>query len=127
MLVNGVDMVEISRIRSVAERYGERFLRRIYTEGEAIYCRGRMPQLASRFAAKEAVMKALGTGVRGVKWRDIEVVRQTGGPPMIVLHGTARARAKRLGIDCLVVSLTHSKDYAMAFVVGQSIAGNNER
>lgn len=127
MLVNGVDMVEISRIRSVADRYGERFLRRIYTEGEAIYCRGRVPQLASRFAAKEAVMKALGTGVRGVKWREIEVVRQTGGPPTIVLHGMARARAKRLGIDCLVVSLTHSQDYAMAFVVGQSIAGNDER
>ncbi|MCL0099479.1 holo-ACP synthase [Dehalococcoidia bacterium] len=125
MLVNGVDMVEISRIRSVSERYGERFLRRIYTEGEAIYCRGRAPQLAARFAAKEAVMKALGTGIRGVKWRDIEVVRQTGGPPMIVLHGTALARAKRLEIDHLSVSLTHSQDYAMAFVVGESIVGNN--
>ncbi|MDP7578951.1 MAG: holo-ACP synthase [SAR202 cluster bacterium] len=125
MLVNGIDMVEISRIRSVSERYGERFLRRIYTEGEAIYCRGRAPQLAARFAAKEAVMKALGTGIRGVKWRDIEVVRQTGGPPMIVLHGTALARAKRLEIDHLAVSLTHSQDYAMAFVVGESIGGNN--
>ena len=72
-------------------------------------------------------MKALGTGTRGVRWRDIEVVRQSGGPPMIVLHRTALARAQRLGIDCLAISLTHSHDYAMAFVVGESTTGNNVR
>ena len=95
MLIAGVDIIEISRVRRVYERYGDRFLRRIYTEREAAYCRGRAPQLASRFAAKEATMKALGTGVRGVRWRDIEVVRGRGQAPRIVLHGTARARADR--------------------------------
>ena len=127
MLVNGVDIIEICRVRSVAERYGERFFRRVYTKGETAYCRGRAPQLASRFAAKEAVMKALGTGIRGIRWRDIEVVRRRGGPPMIELHGTALARARRLGIEHLAVSLTHSQDYAVAFVVGESRAGNNVR
>ena len=125
MLVSGVDIIEIPRVRAVAERYGQRFFRRIYTEGETAYCRGRAPQLASRFAAKEAVMKALGTGVRGVRWRDIEVVRQWGQAPTIQLHGSALARAQRLGIDHLAVSLSHSEQYAVAFVVGESRSGNN--
>ena len=124
MLVSGVDIIEIPRIRAVAERYGERFFRRIYTEGEIAYCRGRAPQLASRFAAKEAVMKALGTGVRGVRWRDIEVVRHRGQAPTVRLSGTARARAERLGIGHLAVSLSHSEEYAVAFVVGESLSGN---
>ena len=120
MLVTGVDIVEIPRIRRVAERYGLRFFRRIYTEGEITYCRGRAPQLASRFAAKEAVMKALGTGIRGVRWRDIEVVRERGQAPTIRLHGTALARAQHLGIDHLAVSLSHAEEYSVAFVVGES-------
>ena len=124
MLVTGVDIIEIPRIKRVAERYGNRFYRRIYTDGETAYCRGRAPQLASRFAAKEAVMKALGTGIRGVRWRDIEVVRQRGRAPTIQLHGTALARAKRLGIEHLAVSLSHSEEYAVAFVVGDSREGN---
>ena len=124
MLVTGVDIVEIPRVRRVAERYGLRFLRRIYTEREIAYCRGRAPQLASRFAAKEAVMKALGTGVRGVRWRDIEVQRDRGRAPTIQLHGTALARAERLGVDHLAVALSHSEAYAVAFVVGESRAGN---
>ena len=81
MLVNGVDIIEISRVGDVAARYGQRFYRRIYTQGELDYCRGRAPQLASRFAAKEAVMKALGTGTRGVGWREIGVVREKGRAP----------------------------------------------
>ena len=125
MLVSGVDIIEIPRIRAVAERYGERFFRRIYTEGEVAYCRGRAPQLASRFAAKEAVMKALGTGVRGVRWRDIEIAREPGRAPTVVLHGTALARARSLGLDHLAVSLSHSNEYAVAFVVGDSSRGNN--
>ena len=120
MLVTGVDIIEIPRIRRIVEMYGPQFLRRIYTEGEVSYCRGRAPQLASRFAAKEAVMKALGTGVRGVRWRDIEVVRERGRAPSIMLHGTALARADYMGIDKLAVSLSHSRDYAVAFVVGES-------
>ena len=125
MLVSGIDIIEIPRVRAVAEKYGQRFFRRVYTDGETAYCRGRASQLASRFAAKEAVMKALGTGVRGVRWRDIEVVRQLGGAPAIRLHGTARMRALSLGIDHLAISLSHSEQYAVAFVVGESRSGNN--
>ena len=124
MLIAGVDILEIPRVRRVAERYGERFYRRIYTKGEITYCRGRAPQLASRFAAKEAVMKALGTGIRGVRWKDIEVVRSRGQAPRIELHHTALTRAKRLGISHLALSMSHSKDYAVASVVGESRHGN---
>ncbi len=124
MLIAGVDILEIARVRRVADRYGERFYRRIYTKGEIAYCRGRAPQLASRFAAKEAVMKALGTGIRGVSWRDIEVVRGRGQPPRIELHGTALARAERIGLSHLALSLSHSKHYAVASVVGESRHGN---
>ena len=124
MLVTGVDIIEIGRVKGVAERYGERFLRRVYTEGEIAYCRGRAPQLASRFAAKEAVMKALGTGTRGVRWRDIEVVRTRGRAPTIQLHGTALARADSIGLDHLAVSLSHSQEYAVASVVGDSRVSN---
>ena len=124
MLVTGVDIIEIHRIKRVAERFGDRFFRRIYTDGEIAYCRGRAPQLASRFAAKEAVMKALGTGVRGLRWTDIEVVRARGQAPTIRLRGTAQARAERLGIKYLSVALSHSEQYAVAFVVADSAEGN---
>ena len=124
MLVNGVDIIEIPRIRAVASRYGDRFFRRIYTAHEIAYCRGRAPQLASRFAAKEAVMKALGTGTRGVRWQDIEVVRERGRAPTVRLHGTALARAQRIGIEHLALSLSHSEQYAVAFVVAESRDGN---
>ena len=119
MLVTGIDIIEIARIKDVAERHGERFLKRVYTPGEVAYCRGRAPQLASRFAAKEAVMKALGTGTTGVGWREIEVVRPRGGPPTIRLHGQARRRAETMGLDNLAVSLSHSREFAVASVVGE--------
>ena len=90
MLITGVDIIEIKRVEKVALSYGDRFLKRIYTDGEIKYCRGRAPQLASRFAAKEAVMKALGTGIRGVGWRDVEVTRKRGMAPDIKLHGRAQ-------------------------------------
>lgn len=124
MLITGVDIIEIPRIRRVYEQYGERFLRRIYTDREIAYCRGRAPQLASRFAAKEATMKALGTGVRGIRWRDIEVVRGRGQAPRIELHGTAQARADRLGLTDIALSLSHSREFAVASVVGESEKGN---
>lgn len=124
MLVTGVDIIEIERVRGVAERYGQRFFNRIYTPGEQAYCRGRAPQLANRFAAKEAVMKALGTGARGVSWRDIEVTRRSGQAPAITLHGTALVRAQKIGLDSLALSLSHSKEYAIASVVGDSEHGN---
>ncbi len=120
MLVNGVDMIEIPRVKRVAERYGQRFFDRIYTEGEQRYCRGRAPQLATRFAAKEAVMKALGTGIRGVPWKDVEVVRRPGRAPTIALHSKAAAHAERMGIDQVAVSLSHSEEFAIAFVVAES-------
>ena len=124
MLVTGLDIIEVSRIGDVAARYGERFFRRVYTQGEIDYCRGRAPQLASRFAAKEAVMKALGTGARGLRWRDIEVVRAPGRAPLIRLHGAALDRARMLGIDHVAVSLTHSRGHAAAVAVAESAAGN---
>lgn len=119
MLTTGVDIIEISRVRSVLERYNDRFQRRIFTTGEIAYCRGRAPNLAARFAAKEATMKALGTGVRGVGWKDIEVVRQPSGAPGIELYGRAEARAKRLGVTEIALSISHSQEYAVAFVVVQ--------
>ena len=124
MLIAGVDIIEIPRIKRVFEQYGERFLHRIYTDREIAYCRGRAPQLASRFAAKEATMKALGTGVRGIHWRDIEVVRGRGQAPRIELHGTAKARADRLGLTDIALSLSHSREFAVASVVGDSEKGN---
>lgn len=124
MLVTGVDIIEIDRVERVYAQYGERFLRRVYTPGEIAYCRGRAPQLASRFAAKEAVMKLLGTGIRGVRWRDIEVVRARGQAPSIRLHGTATARAERIGLTDIALSLSHSRRYAVASVIGDSQRGN---
>ncbi len=125
MLVTGVDIIEIERVGAVASRYGERFLNRIYTRGEQDYARGRAPQLASRFAAKEAVMKLLGTGTRGIRWRDIEVTRRPGRAPQIKLHNTARSRARKLGIHDIAVSLSHSREYAVASVVAESPHGND--
>jgi holo-[acyl-carrier protein] synthase len=113
----GVDLVELWRIEGVLERWGKSFLDRIYTPGEQAFSKGRIPQLAARFAAKEAVMKALGTGIRGVGWREVEVTRKRGQPPFILLHGRAKARAERMGVNELSISLSHSKDYAIASVV----------
>ena len=117
MLTTGVDIIEIARVRQVLDRYGQRFLNRVFTPGEIEYCRCRAPNLAARFAAKEAAMKALGTGFRGVGWKDIEVVRHQSGAPSIVLHGRAEIRAQRLGLQEMALSLSHSRDYAVASVV----------
>jgi len=119
MLATGIDIIEIGRVGRVLERYGQRFLDRVYTPEEIAYCRGRAPNLAARFAAKEATMKALGTGVRGVSWKDIEVVRHESGAPAIKLHGRAKRRAQRLGLQEIALSLSHSREYAVASVVIQ--------
>ena len=124
MHINGVDIIEIPRIRRIVGKYGNRFLQRIYTDGELAYSKGRAPQLASRFAAKEATMKALGTGIRGIPWKDIEVVRRRGQAPRIQLHGKAFIRAQRLGVTDLALSLSHSRDFAVASVIGESAKGN---
>ena len=119
MLTTGVDIIKIPRIQQVLDRYGQRFLKRVFTPDEIAYCRGRAPNLAGRFAAKEATMKALGTGVRGVNWKDIEVVRAESGAPSVKLHGRAEQRAERLRVGEISLSISHSREYAVAFVVAQ--------
>jgi holo-[acyl-carrier protein] synthase len=114
-----VDLVEIDRVAAVIGRWGDRFLTRVFTDAERAYCRGRVPELAVRFAAKEAVSKALGTGIVGMAWRDIEVVPDPRGKPLVVLHNRARARASELGLTAFEISLSHSRDMAIAMVVAQ--------
>jgi holo-[acyl-carrier protein] synthase len=117
MLVTGVDVIEIERIGRIADLYKDRFLNRIYTSRELIYCNNRINQLSTRFAAKEAVMKALGTGTT-VNWKDIEVTRNPGEAPQILLHGKAKIHASKNNINNLSVSLSHSREFAIAVVVG---------
>jgi holo-[acyl-carrier protein] synthase len=116
----GLDATDIDRIADTIERYGDRFLRRIFTDGEMAYClRRRLPAVhfAGRFAAKEAAMKALGTGhSRGVLWRDVEVVRR-GGPPQLTLHGGAGRRFAEIGGRSSLVTITHSETLALAEVL----------
>ena len=113
----GVDAIEIARIAAALDRFGERFLRRIYTDREQAYSRGRANELAARFAGKEAVSKALGTGMRGVLWREIEIVNDRRGKPLVRLYGRAKARAVELGFARIEISLTHSRELAIAFAV----------
>ena len=120
----GIDATDIPRLAQVLERYGDRFLRRILTDGEIAYCtrrRNPAPHLAGRFAAKEAAMKALGTGhSRGVLWKDIEVVRH-GGPPRLQLHGGAARRADGMRVRSSLLTITHSESLALAqvFLLGE--------
>jgi len=114
----GVDLALIPRLRGVVGRWDERFLRRVFTDEEIAYCRRRrdpIPHFAARFAAKEATLKALGTGLRmGVKWREMEVRRERGQAPTMVLSGRCRAIALAKGAGHVLLSLTHDGDYAMA-------------
>jgi holo-[acyl-carrier protein] synthase len=117
----GVDIAEVARIRESIERFGDRFLHRIFTDGEIRYCEGkasRFESYAARFAAKEAGMKALGTGwSRGVRFRDIEVVRLKGQRPTIQFHGEAAAIAAKLGTKNIALSITHTSEQALAHVI----------
>ncbi len=119
----GLDATEISRIDETLRRYGDRFMRRVFTNGEIEYCtrrRSAAPHFAGRWAAKEAAMKALGTGHgRGVLWKDIEVVRH-GGAPQLKLHGAAARHAERLGVTRAIVTITHCETLAIAQVMLQS-------
>ena len=114
----GIDLVAIPRIRQVMERWQERFLKRIFTDYEIAYCRARrdpVPHFAARFAAKEAGLKALGTGLSlGVSWRELEVRRQRGGPPVLILRGRSREIALARGADRMLLALSHDGDYAIA-------------
>lgn len=118
---SGIDLTEIARIQHSVERFGERFLNKVYTAGEQAYClrkRKSAESLAARFAAKEAAAKALGTGIsHGVTWQEIEVVREPSGRPSLAFHGRARELASRLGVINAALSLTHTADLAMASVV----------
>ena len=117
LLSVGVDIIETRRIDAVVERWGQRFLTRIYTPAEVNSCRGRAEELAVRFAAKEAVSKALGTGLRGIGWREMEIYSDAWGKPLVRLHGRAAVRARDIGLVQFAVSLSHCDDYAVAFVV----------
>jgi holo-[acyl-carrier protein] synthase len=121
ILGTGVDIAEVPRIRESIECFGDRFLRRVFTEGEVRYCEHKVTRyesFAARFAAKEAGMKALGTGwSRGVRWRDIEVVRPKGQRPTIQFHGEAAAIAARLGTKNIALSITHTSEQALAHVI----------
>ena len=116
----GVDIIEIARIEEAVTNWGERFLNRIYTDAELKLCRRNPSALAARFASKEAVMKLLGTGVRGVSWKDIETLSHPSGKPLVNLYGRARVVAEKLGIKEIAVSLSHSREYAIAMVFGET-------
>lgn len=120
----GIDIAEVPRIRASIERFGERFLRRIFTPGEIRYCdskANRVERYAARFAAKEAAMKALGTGWNhGVRWRDCEVVRAPGGRPTMTFHGKAGEVAARLGAKNVALSISHTEEQAIAQVILES-------
>jgi holo-[acyl-carrier protein] synthase len=137
MILHGVDIVEVERVRRAVERWGERFLRRVYTPGEleacAAFAAPRFPSLAARWAAKEAGAKALGTGLSGLgagaagellHFHELEVVRAANGRPELRLHGGAAALAAALSVDALALSMSHTSTYAVASVVGFAAAGS---
>ncbi len=131
MLRTGVDLIEIERVKRAVDQHGARFLERVYTAAERQDCGQRIESLAARFAAKEAVAKALGTGIwrQGVEWTDIEIVRDPdSGAPSLLLHRAAADHAQRLGLHEWSVSLSHDRDRAIAFVVALgagSVASHN--
>ena len=120
----GIDIAEVPRIRQSIKRFGDRFLHRIYTAGEIRYCDSKancVERYAARFAAKEAAMKALGTGwSHGVRWRDCEVTRMPGGRPTIIFHGKASEFAARLGVKNAALSISHTAEQAIAQVILES-------
>lgn len=130
MLLNGIDLVEVARIEHAVTRWGERFLQRVFTPTERAACQTRMASLAARWAAKEAAAKMLGVGLRGlggasrhtdrdaVAWTEIEITNDDRGRPLLALHGRAAERATALGLRSWSVSLSHTRDLAIASVVG---------
>lgn len=116
-LCTGVDLIEVERIQQAVERHGDRFLKRVYTAMEQADCGCNYQSLAARFAAKEAVSKAFGTGIGAVAFKELEITRVESGAPEIRLHGRAKELAEQLGLNTWSISLSHSEDYALAFVV----------
>ncbi len=124
----GVDLVELDRVRRIVERHGDRFLARVCTPAEMALCRDRLPELAARFAAKEAVSKALGVGLRsmsaeGIGFHEVEVLPDGRGKPVVTLSGRARELAEEQGLHEWSISLSHGRDQAVAFVVASSGTG----
>jgi holo-[acyl-carrier protein] synthase len=119
----GIDIIRVERIRASLERFGDRFSNRVLTAAERRYVRGRPETMAGRWAAKEAVSKVLGLGVRGIGWRDIEIERLPTGQPAVRLHGRAASRAEQLGMGRIALSISHESDYAVAIAYGIRAAG----
>jgi holo-[acyl-carrier protein] synthase len=121
-IAHGIDLIECARLQGVIDRHGDNFLNRVFTPDELAYCGGRKRQiehLAARFAAKEAVMKVLGTGwTSGIRWTDIEVSNDPAGRPEIRLTGRSSSIASQLGIDTVLISITHTAEHAMASAIG---------
>ncbi len=120
LIKTGIDIIEITRIQGALDRYGDRFLQRVFTPAEITECRGRADALAVRFAAKEATTKALGTGIGPVSWREVETLHKRSGEPYLILHRRADLIAKYLGLTTWTVSLSHSRENAIAVVVASS-------
>lgn len=116
----GTDIIEIGRIEKAVSRWGARFLHRVYTDSELSLCQMKLPSLAVRFAGKEAALKALGSQTKGIGWRDIEILSDSGGKPVVHLYSKARNQASNLSLDNLAISLSHSREYAIALVIGET-------
>jgi phosphopantetheine--protein transferase-like protein len=119
----GIDIIKVARIRGMIERFGARFGERVLTPAERRYVRDRPETMAGRWAAKEAVSKVLGLGVRGIGWQEIEVERLPTGQPAVRLHGRAARRAEQLGMERIAVSISHESEYAVAIAFGVRSAG----
>jgi len=119
MLSNGVDIVDVRRIRQALDRFGDRFLKRIYTDSELAVCRRNAEALAARFSGKEAVMKTL--GLKYLPWKDIEILPDPKGKPLVTLHGQAKMRSDELKLGEIAISLSHEREYAVASAIAQII------
>lgn len=119
----GIDIIEVDRVRKVYEHHGERFLQRVFTEREIQQCRGKIYRFAARFAAKEAISKALGTGIHGVAWREMEIVQLRSGRPTVRLHGKAKLRAEQLGISAFDVSMSDLAHFSIAIAIAAQTDG----
>jgi holo-[acyl-carrier protein] synthase len=113
----GIDAADIPRIAHAVDRWGQRFLNRVYTQNEQRYCGMKMQRLAGRFAAKEAISKVLGTGIRYIRWQELEILPDQRGKPTVTLHGRAAIIAERLGLGPIGISITHTDTLALAFAV----------
>ena len=116
----GTDIIEIARIKKAVNHWGENFLHRVFTDLELRLYRKKPSSLAGRFAGKEGVIKALGIPTKGIGWKEIEILSEPGGKPLVHLYGKAQNQAHSLGLDNLAISLSHSKEYAIALVVGET-------